>query len=47
MLSPTEPGKAAKIETSAREKIDVRLEVRLAMTMDQAERKDGEPTVGF
>ena len=45
VLSPTEPGKAAKIETKAREKVEVRLEVRLAMNMDQTESKNGDPMV--
>ena len=36
---------AAKIETKAREKVELRLEVHLAMTMDQTNKKDGEPTV--
>ena len=45
MLSPTEANHAAKIETKAREKIELRLEVHLAMTIEQTNKRDREPTV--
>ena len=45
VLSPTEANHAAKIETKARERVESRLEVHLAMSLEQTNKGGREPTV--